>query len=86
LSSELGTGTLLAVNPSPAPVRPPHLLSQKRISPMQPRFPADHHFHRRHRNSQVDRARSSSQPPAAADYLIRQCLPAFDASDPRGAA
>jgi hypothetical protein len=53
---------------------------------MQPRFPADHHFHRRHRNSQVDRARSSSQPPAAADYLIRQCLPAFDASDPRGAA
>jgi hypothetical protein len=85
LSSELGTGTLLAVNPSPAPVRPPHLLSQKRISPMQPRFPADHHFHRRNRNSQGDRARSS-QPLAAAHYLIRQCLPAFDASDPRGPA
>jgi len=78
LCSAVGTGTLLAVDP--------HLLSQKRISPMQPRFPADHHFHRRNRKSQGDRARNSGQPRAAADYMIRQCLPAFDASDPRGPA
>jgi hypothetical protein len=49
---------------------------------MQPRFPPDHHFHRRHRKSQGDLAGSTNQPTAA--YLIRQCLPAFDASDPRG--
>jgi hypothetical protein len=57
---------------------------------MQPRFPADHHFHRRNRNSQGargDLARSTSQPPApTVAYLIRQCLPAFDGSDPRGPA
>jgi hypothetical protein len=60
---------------------------------MQPRFPADHHFHRRHRNSEGargDLARSTNRPPAPTDgtdaYLIRQRLPAFDATDPRGPA
>jgi hypothetical protein len=56
---------------------------------MQPRFPADHHFHRRNRNPQGAPgvvASSTNQSLAPADYLMRQCLPAFDASDPRGPA
>jgi hypothetical protein len=71
---EVETVTLLAVNPLP----------RNEFRKMQPRFPPDHHFHRRHRKSQGDLAGSTNQPTAA--YLIRQCLPAFDASDPRGAA
>jgi hypothetical protein len=59
---------------------------------MQPRFPPDHHFYRRSRKSQNapgDLGRSTNHPVPAEPtvaYLIRQCLPTFDASDPRGPA
>ncbi len=58
---------------------------------MQPRFPPDHHFHRRSGSSRP--AEATKEPfdacsqgfaDRAASYLSRQCLPAFDASDPRG--
>ena len=60
---------------------------------MQPRFPRDHHFHLRNRHlptARGDAALSTQEFAAVTDravtYLIRQCLPAFDVSDPRGAA
>jgi hypothetical protein len=58
---------------------------------MQPRFPADHHFHGRNRNSRQapgDSAPGPQELAALTDhalaFLSRQILPAFDASDPRG--
>jgi hypothetical protein len=59
---------------------------------MQPRFPPDHHFHQRTRNFQgargdLGRSTNHAAPPeSTVVYLIRQCLPTFDASDPRGPA
>lgn len=54
---------------------------------MQPRFPADHHFHDRHRGRSAP-PRHDDEIAALTDralrYLTRHCLPAFDASDPRG--
>jgi hypothetical protein len=53
---------------------------------MQPRFPDDHHFHDRRRpparHLSGDELRLVAD--RAATYLARQCLPAFDPSDPRG--
>ncbi len=54
---------------------------------MHPRFPADHHFYDRHRGRPA-RPRPGGDTAALADraiaYLTRHCLPALDASDPRG--
>jgi hypothetical protein len=52
---------------------------------MQPRFPADHHFHdRRRRPAPRGDDEFAALTERAVTYLRRQCLPAFDASDPRG--
>jgi hypothetical protein len=57
---------------------------------MQPSFPSDHHFYDRRRRPAAAARESSRTADLAAlteyalDYLTRQCLPAFDASDPRG--
>ena len=66
----------------------------KRIH-VQPTFPSDHHFHRRgNRTARLgsDSAQATSHADAgwsarmsAAAYLSRQCLPALDPTDPRGA-
>jgi hypothetical protein len=54
---------------------------------MQPAFPPDHHFHGRNRRPPAARPEDlSAFADQALDFLTRQCLPAFDPSDPRGAA
>jgi hypothetical protein len=58
---------------------------------MQPRFPSDHHFYRRRREPPAAHPRSGGPDDLARltdralEYLTRQCLPALDPSDPRGA-
>ncbi len=49
---------------------------------MQPRFPPDHHFHRR-RNQPLGADEIAALAETALVYMTRQILPAFDSSDPR---
>ncbi|HYP48908.1 MAG TPA: hypothetical protein VEQ61_09760 [Thermoleophilaceae bacterium] len=56
---------------------------------MQPTFPPDHHSHRRRGDEEGPvpagerRINVPLEAERAAQYFMRQCLPAFDASDPR---
>ena len=59
---------------------------------MQPAFPSDHHFHDRRGAPEAEAALAGAQLSLAdlteqigrgLEYLARQCLPAFDPSDPR---
>jgi hypothetical protein len=52
---------------------------------MQPRFPADHHFHRHRAHADAPHPAPDLAAPTerVAGYLQRQCMPAGDPSDPR---
>ena len=57
---------------------------------MQPTFPPDHHSHRRSSGDEQSpppqderRINFPLEAERAAQYLMRQCLPACDPSDPR---